>query len=198
MITGSEEESRELMMNAAIRIVARCGFEGFTTKKWAKEAGVAEGSLYYHFKSKDDLLTQAFFMIDREVACLFQTDEFDLTNRDGIIFCIEEIWRRFFRFLLEHEEWALYFQRFRTSPRYTKEIQEEQYRYFRDFSDVIRRLRKVMKTRELIDPIVLWSFVSDTTTAMAFRVLSGGIEANSEIENQMTMIIMRGLLGVMQ
>ena len=92
----------------------------------------------------------------------------------------------------------MYFQRFRTSPRYTKEIQEEQYRYFRDFSDVIRRLRKVMKTRELIDPIVLWSFVSDTTTAMAFRVLSGGIEANSEIENQMTMIIMRGLLGVMQ
>ena len=40
MITGSEEESRALMMNAAIRIVAQYGFEGFTTKKWAAEAGV--------------------------------------------------------------------------------------------------------------------------------------------------------------
>ena len=60
MITGSEEESRALMMNAAIRIVAQYGFEGFTTKKWAAEAGVAEGSLYYHFKSKQDLLDETF------------------------------------------------------------------------------------------------------------------------------------------
>ena len=62
MITAREEDSQKLMMDAAVKLVANEGFEGFTTKKWAAQAGVAEGSLYYHFKSKDDLLEKTFTM----------------------------------------------------------------------------------------------------------------------------------------
>ena len=100
MITGSEEESRTLMMNAAISIVARYGFEGFTTKKWAAEAGVAEGSLYYHFRSKHDLLDEAFFMIDREIAGILAKDYTAQAEPGAVRELLVQLWLDYYHYLL--------------------------------------------------------------------------------------------------
>jgi AcrR family transcriptional regulator len=54
-------------MQAAARIVARDGMEAATTAAIAAEAGVAEGTLYRHFESKDDLLIAAYRQMKQEV-----------------------------------------------------------------------------------------------------------------------------------
>lgn len=52
--------TREKLMRAAMEIVARDGFAAATTAAIAAEADVAEGTLYRHFKSKDELLIAAY------------------------------------------------------------------------------------------------------------------------------------------
>jgi len=59
--------TRERLMRAAAGIVARDGMEAATTAAIAAEAGVAEGTLYRHFESKDDLLIAAYRQMKQEV-----------------------------------------------------------------------------------------------------------------------------------
>jgi TetR/AcrR family fatty acid metabolism transcriptional regulator len=53
-------DKRERILAAAERIFARHGFFGARVSEIAKEAGVADGTIYLYFKSKDDLLISLF------------------------------------------------------------------------------------------------------------------------------------------
>lgn len=53
------EAQRERFAEAAIRLIARDGFEGTTMRAVAAEAGLSYGSLFHYFESKDQLLAQA-------------------------------------------------------------------------------------------------------------------------------------------
>jgi AcrR family transcriptional regulator len=49
------EERRAAIVREAIRLFAKCGFRGTTTRKLAAAVGVTEPVLYQHFPSKEDL-----------------------------------------------------------------------------------------------------------------------------------------------
>ena len=53
-------DKRERILTAAERIFARHGFFAARVSEIAKEAGVADGTIYLYFKSKDDLLISLF------------------------------------------------------------------------------------------------------------------------------------------
>jgi AcrR family transcriptional regulator len=50
------EERRRQLMDAAWRLFARKGYLATTTQEIATSAGVTKGALYFHFKTKEDLL----------------------------------------------------------------------------------------------------------------------------------------------
>lgn len=49
-------DKRARILDAAVRVVADKGFFGATIAEIAREAGVADGTIYLYFRSKDDLL----------------------------------------------------------------------------------------------------------------------------------------------
>jgi len=51
---------KELIINAAIKVFAKKGFYNANVADVAKMAGVADGTIYLYFKSKDDLLISLF------------------------------------------------------------------------------------------------------------------------------------------
>jgi len=53
------DEQREHFAEAAIRLIARDGFEGMTMRAVAAEAGLSYGSLFHYFGSRDELLIHA-------------------------------------------------------------------------------------------------------------------------------------------
>jgi TetR/AcrR family fatty acid metabolism transcriptional regulator len=53
-------DKRDRILAAAERIFARHGFFAARVSEIAKEAGVADGTIYLYFKSKDDLLISLF------------------------------------------------------------------------------------------------------------------------------------------
>ncbi len=57
---SEREGKRERILLAAERIFARHGFFAARVSEIAKEAGVADGTIYLYFKSKDDLLISLF------------------------------------------------------------------------------------------------------------------------------------------
>ena len=57
---GDRAEKRERILAAAERVFARRGFFAARVSEIAKDAGVADGTIYLYFKSKDDLLISLF------------------------------------------------------------------------------------------------------------------------------------------
>jgi len=58
-----DQRSREkygVILRAAIRVFARSGFFGSKVNDVAREAGVADGTVYLYFKNKDDILVSIF------------------------------------------------------------------------------------------------------------------------------------------
>jgi TetR/AcrR family fatty acid metabolism transcriptional regulator len=53
-------DKRERILAAAERVFARAGFFAARVSEIAREAGVADGTIYLYFKSKDDLLISLF------------------------------------------------------------------------------------------------------------------------------------------
>ena len=55
------------ILEAAVRVFARQGFYQSTIAQIAKEAGVADGTIYLYFKNKDDILVQFFSYRTKQV-----------------------------------------------------------------------------------------------------------------------------------
>src|SRR5215471_18933361 len=49
------QATRQRILDAAQRLIEKSGFIRLTTKEIAREAGVAEGTIFKHFRRKDDL-----------------------------------------------------------------------------------------------------------------------------------------------
>lgn len=54
----TEEDTRTKILQAALQLFAKRGFDGTTTKDLAKSAGVAEGTLFRYFASKKAILIE--------------------------------------------------------------------------------------------------------------------------------------------
>ena len=66
-IVKEAEERKEEILDVAERFFATKGFDNTSTNDILKEVGIARGTLYYHFKSKEDILDG---VIERMTRCL--------------------------------------------------------------------------------------------------------------------------------
>jgi len=59
-LTGAKADKHDAILRAATRVFARHGFFNAQVADVAREAGVAAGTVYLYFRSKDDLLASIF------------------------------------------------------------------------------------------------------------------------------------------
>jgi TetR/AcrR family fatty acid metabolism transcriptional regulator len=75
---SSESKDRSLkyhrILEAAVKVFARQGFRQCTVAQIAKEAGVADGTIYLYFKNKDDILVHFFSFKAKQVFDRFREE----------------------------------------------------------------------------------------------------------------------------
>lgn len=66
MATAKAEETRERILDAALRLFRERGFEQTTMREVAAAAGVATGAAYYYYRSKQDLVMAFYLRTDEQ------------------------------------------------------------------------------------------------------------------------------------
>ncbi|MBO1910196.1 TetR/AcrR family transcriptional regulator, partial [Microvirga sp. 3-52] len=66
------------IIDAAVIVIAENGYHQAQVSKIAKEAGVADGTIYLYFKNKEDILISVF----REKMAIFTTNLQDVLDKD--------------------------------------------------------------------------------------------------------------------
>ncbi len=61
------EASKRAILSAAHKLIVEKGFQKTSIKEIVQESGLSTGSFYHHFKSKDDLLNEAFLEFDDQL-----------------------------------------------------------------------------------------------------------------------------------
>ena len=75
------ESRRELILDAADRLLAHFGYKKMTVEDIAKEAGIGKGTVYLHFASKEEVVLSH---VDRIVRPLFaELDTIAAQNRSA-------------------------------------------------------------------------------------------------------------------
>ncbi len=73
-------EKREKILKAAVRIFAEKGFYNTRISEIARDAGVADGTIYLYFKNKDDILITVFEESVADILVSFRKKLQDLDN----------------------------------------------------------------------------------------------------------------------
>ena len=66
-----EHNTKERIMNTAIQLFSKRGYDKVTMREIASAVGINPASIYYHFSSKKDLLTTIYAFYDRQQQELF-------------------------------------------------------------------------------------------------------------------------------
>ena len=70
--TGSADLTRQRLIRAALELFTTRGYHDTTTAQIAKKAGIAEGTIYRHFASKQQLLNELYRAAQRWAARVVQ------------------------------------------------------------------------------------------------------------------------------
>lgn len=83
MLTSRETlvSAKPRIERAALEVFVREGVDAATTRAIASEAGVSEGALYRHYRSKDELAASLFMTVHRRLSTLIEDSA---AEADGI------------------------------------------------------------------------------------------------------------------
>ncbi|MBC7531074.1 MAG: TetR/AcrR family transcriptional regulator [Oligoflexus sp.] len=70
----SQTIRKDRLMAAALNLFSELGFHGVAVPRIAKDAGIATGSVYNYFKSKEDLVNELFWIWKQKLKGYYLTD----------------------------------------------------------------------------------------------------------------------------
>lgn len=88
---GKKQEKFELILESALKVIAENGFHGSQVSKIAKEAGIADGTVYLYFKNKEDILISLFQQRLGDLVSMFNDSVRDTNSAEEALRKICEI-----------------------------------------------------------------------------------------------------------
>lgn len=170
------QETRRLLIDGTIHVIARDGLDKATTKQIGNETSINEAYIYRCFRDKSDMFAQAFDSLDEELVAvatqhipiMYKTD-MDYEARCWVFFT--SVWR----FILSNQDKCLTFIRYYYSP-YFKQYSAERHcnRYrplVRYFSDAFREDANVW---------MILNYILNVMLDFATKVFDGAVPDNND------------------
>lgn len=124
------------IFQAALKLVARKGLAGVTMGDISKEAGIATGTLYVYFKSKDELIN-ALFAACRENSVQVSFKGYQPSTPFKLGF--RRIWLNILRYKLQNFEETIFQEQCYHSPFITADTREKAQQLAAPFYELMKR-----------------------------------------------------------
>jgi AcrR family transcriptional regulator len=112
---------------AALSILLKTGFSGLKMAEVAAEAGIATGTLYIYYKSKEELINAVFKQTKAEAIAAFLNPKHATGN---FYSTFKNMWYAYFRFCADHPQKMIFVEQYIYSgviaPELVNELEQEQ------------------------------------------------------------------------
>lgn len=173
-----ESNKKEAIFKATIKLVSKKGFHSMPMSLIANEAGVAAGTIYLYFKSKEELLNELYLKIKKEYSdSLMKGYNKEMPIRDSF----ELIWRNTLNFQLNRSLEFSYMEQFKNSPFIYKVTVNEGIKIFKPAKAIIKRGRKEKVIKKIPANIINMLFFAPLGEWVKQHLRSDKIPTEEEI-----------------
>ncbi len=136
----------EAIYSATLKMVLQEGFSALKMGAVAKEAGIATGTLYVYFESKEELINQLYLELKRRSAKKFMEG---YNHSAPFMFNFELIWKNYLASQLNHPEAAAFMEQYYRSPYLRQSVKEETDRLLQPIFDLLERGKKERLVKDI-------------------------------------------------
>jgi AcrR family transcriptional regulator len=129
------EDKRNAILDAATRLFAERGLTAAPTSEISRLAGVAEGTLFTYFKTKDDLINALYRQIKLELADAMMSD---FPRKKNIRTRLRHVWDRYVNWGIANPSQRKVLAQLAVSEALTKESRDAGSAPFVEFQAMIR------------------------------------------------------------
>ncbi|HEY9257023.1 TetR/AcrR family transcriptional regulator [Chitinophaga sp.] len=162
------------IFQASLKLVARKGLSGITMGDISKEAGIATGTLYVYFKSKDELINVLFAACrENSVQASFKSYQPNIPFKLGF----RHIWLNILRYKLANFEEVVFLEQCYHSPFITADTREKAQQLSAPFYELMERGKKEQLIKA-VDTGLLLTFMIGTMNELIKQTHYSGITLN--------------------
>lgn len=125
---------QEQLFDAALKLFIEYGFHATPTSKIAKEAGVANGTLFHYFPTKEQLINELYLKIKVHLITFLLEG---LENKETTRQKIEYFWTRYIRWGTTNRDKFIFLNHFHNSPFIHSVSREEAIKGFQFVFDIL-------------------------------------------------------------
>jgi AcrR family transcriptional regulator len=160
------EDKRNAILDAATRLFAERGLTAAPTSEISKQAGVAEGTLFTYFTTKDDLINALYREIKLELADAMMSD---FPRKKNVRTRLQHVWDRYVNWGIANPEQRKVLAQLQVSEVLTKDSRNAGSAPFVEFQTMIR------------DAIEKGIFRNDVPVELISKSLAALVEATIDL-----------------
>ena len=162
-MTVEHSEKREAILKATLNLLVERGFHDTPTSLIAKEAGVATGTLFHHFKNKEELINALYLETKRKMIDVLKEG---VQSAGTIEEKIKHVWKSAVQWGIMHPKEYQFFQQYANSPFITKLTRDEAMNQFEFINDIIEEALKSDRIKNIYPEFFMDYFEGLFTMAM--------------------------------
>ncbi len=166
MARPKSEDKRNAILGAATRLFAERDLTAAPTSEISKQAGVAEGTLFTYFKTKDDLINALYREIKLELADAMMSD---FPRKKNVRNRLRHVWDRYVNWGITNPKQRKVLAQLQVSETLTKESRDAGSAPFVEFQTMIR------------DAIEQHVFRNDVPVELISKSLAALVEATIDL-----------------
>jgi TetR/AcrR family transcriptional regulator, multidrug resistance operon repressor len=182
-------DKKRAIFESTLVLVKEKGFHGTPMSQIAKNAGVAAGTIYHHFDSKDTLILELYSYIrDKMLDAMLQIDNEAMDFKDRFF----NYWISHCLFYIKNPNALFFMEQFVNSPYSSRNPLEENERFQHTFRDLIKTGVETGVLKP-VNPLILSSLIHGTIVNAAKMQLCRRINIGETELQQIVEMIWDGM-----
>ena len=171
---------REQILETTLELITELGFHATPMSLIIKKSNAASGTIYHHFKSKEDLIDTLYSELKKEMGnAIIKNIELDMNYKDKFFM----IWKNLFIFFSENPKKFEYIENYANSPFNRKEIKEINQRHYQAAIDFFKSGMQMGILREI--PINLFlNLIFGNISTLVRMIIMEEIIINDDLLNK--------------
>jgi len=184
------KDKKTAIMGAALKLFTERGFHGTTTAQISKEAGVATGTLFNYFPTKEDLINSLYIEVKGELSrSMGKEIEIESSFQDKM----KKLWANLINWGLDNQEKFLFVGQFCSSPYITKFTREEVMKEYVFLHELVSEGVKTGEIRSFPEDMIISMFYQGNRTVVNLILDSNQLQNKNKFIEDGFQIIWKGL-----
>ena len=184
MARKKDEQKRISIFDATLTLVLQTGYTGLKMADVAKKAGVATGTVYKYFPSKECLIDN-LFLHQKEIKLREMTEGYQ--PGEPFLVSFKRMWTNYFMGCINNPERMIFIEQFYRSPYISASTREKAGIMIQPSEDLLRMAIQQQLIRNLPVSVLLSQLMGAANEIARFHIDSGQIPTHNQLDQYFEM-----------